>query len=161
MSNETDALAEVAKYVGIRRLQAAYADAVNRREWSDFSRLFLDDAPITIDRQTDEPLNFTGPTEIGNFIGASIEQFSFFEFVVLTSHLDIEGSATHEPIAGRLYMCELRQHAETGMWTTAFGLYQDSYIERDGRWLFAARRYQSLARTAAALEIFPLPTMSF
>jgi len=142
MSIETGALADVVKYVGIRRLQAAYADAVNRRAWSDFSRLFVADAPITIDRQTDEPLSFRGPTEIGNFIGASIKQFSFFEFVVLTSHLDIEGSAAPEPIAGRLYMCELRQHAETGMWTTAFGLYQDSYIERDGRWLFVARRYQ-------------------
>ena len=46
---------ELLDYVGICRLQAAYADAVTRRAWSDLDALFLPDAPVTVDTVTGDP----------------------------------------------------------------------------------------------------------
>mgnify|MGYP000272914595 CR=1 FL=1 len=65
---------------------------------------------------------------------------------------------------GRLYMWELRQ-LSTGRWTNAYGLYCDTYVRHDGRWVIGARTYSSLARTADAAdgpgghdyEVFPIP----
>lgn len=46
-------------------------------------------------------------------------------------------------------MCELRQEAASGRWTTAYGLYRDVYRRcDDGGWRIESRRYSSLARTA-------------
>jgi hypothetical protein len=47
-------------------------------------------------------------------------------------------------------MWELRQIAATHRWSNAYGRYQDRYTGLDGRWVFAERRYSSLARTAPA-----------
>ena len=55
-----------------------------------------------------------------------------------------------------MFTCELRQDRSNGRWTNAFGVYHDEYTRIDGRWWFARRRYQSLARTGRA-EIFPFP----
>ena len=54
-------------------------------------------------------------------------------------------------------MCELRQDAATGAFTTAFGLYHDRYVLEGSRWWFAERRYHSLARHGGVLDVFPLP----
>ena len=57
---------------------------------------------------------------------------------------------------GRMYMVELRQDNGGGAWTNAFGVYHDSYVKVDGRWRFAERQYQSLARTGRG-EVFEFP----
>ena len=60
-----------------------------------------------------------------------------------------------------MWMAELRQWADSGRWSVAYGLYQDVYRRVDGRWWFAQHDYQSLARTSLdgprALEHFPFP----
>jgi hypothetical protein len=76
-------LAEAVHDTGVRRLQHAYADVVNRRAWSEMDRLFLPRATITLDLRADTPLVLTGGSEVGSFIERSIEQFEFFEFVGL------------------------------------------------------------------------------
>jgi SnoaL-like protein len=132
-----------AAYVAITRLQAAYADVVTRRAWSELESLFLPDAPIHIDTVTRPATELRGAHALGEFISAALTRFDFFEFVILNTVVDIidERSAR-----GRVYIEEIRHEAETDAWSHAFGLYQDSYTRPDGRWQFAARRYRSLAR---------------
>jgi hypothetical protein len=54
-------------------------------------------------------------------------------------------------------MCEIRRAVEDGEWSTAYGLYQDSYIRVDDTWWIADRRYRSLARTGSAEGVFGIP----
>jgi hypothetical protein len=148
----TDLAQETIDYVAITRLQAAYGDAVNRRAWDAFTSLFLPDATIRVDTVTNPVVEATGPDQLGQFIAGAIERFEFFEFVILNTHVQIDGDRAR----ARVFMCELRQEADNGRWSNAFGLYRDDYARVDGRWWFARRRYQSLARTGRA-EVFPFP----
>lgn len=151
---ELDALA----YLGITRLQAAYADVVTRRAWSELDGLFLPDAAVHIDTVTAPVIEVVGPAQLGEFIGGAVERFEFFEFVILNTVVDVRSPTD---AVGRLYMVELRQDAGSGTWSNAFGLYQDRYRYDRDRWRFAERSYQSLARTGPVLEqpgeILPFP----
>ncbi len=144
---------ETIDYVAISRLQSAYADVVNRRAWSELASLFRPDAPVRIDTVTNPLVDVTGPGELGRFIGGAIERFAFFEFVILNAVVDIGGDTA---ATGRIFMCELRQERESGRFTRAFGVYHDDYCRHEDRWWFAARRYQSLARTGTD-PVFAFP----
>ena len=146
---------ETIDYVAITRLQQAYGDTVNRRAWDDFHDLFLPGATIHIDTVTNPAVDATGPAELGTFIGNAVERFEFFEFVVLNTHVDLSGDDP-DTARARVFMCELRQEHLNGHWSNAFGVYRDDYARVDGRWWFARRRYQSLARTGRG-EVFPFP----
>ena len=149
-----DADRELLDYVAICRLQAAYADAVTRRAWSDLEALFLPDAPVTVDTVTSDPYEFTGAAGIGGFIAGAVERFEFFELVILNVHVL---SAEHADAArSRSFTCELRQESANGHWTNAFGVYHDELQRDEGRWRYARRRYQSIARTGRG-EVFPFP----
>jgi hypothetical protein len=136
MSADTEA------YIAITRLQAAYADVVTRRAWSELDDLFVPDAPVRIDTVTRPVVNVTGPRELAEFIAGAVERFEFFEFVILNTVIDVDGDTA----TGRLYMVEVRQEREPKEWSNAFGLYEDDYVSTDRRWRFARRRYRSLAR---------------
>jgi hypothetical protein len=56
-----------------------------------------------------------------------------------------------------MFMCELRQDRASGQWTNAFGVYHDQYRKVNGRWWFAQRNYQSLARTGRG-QVFEFPS---
>ena len=149
--------AEAVHDTGVRRLQHAYADVVNRRAWPELEQLFRSDAEVVIDRRAGEPLRLIGGTEVGDFIGTAIAHFSFFEFVILNAHIVFPDGALAGTAVCRLFMSELRQQRDTGRWTTAFGLYHDRYVLDDDRWRFAERRYHSVARSSHQLDVFPLP----
>jgi hypothetical protein len=142
---------------GVRRLQHAYADVVNRRAWPELESLFRPDAEVVIDRRAGDPLRLVGGREVGGFIGTAIAGFSFFEFVVLNAHIAFPDGPASGTAVCRLFMCELRQERDSGRFTAAFGLYHDRYVLADDRWWFAARRYHSLARHAGVLDVFGLP----
>ena len=146
-------------YIAVRRLQDAYADVVNRRAWPEFEDLFRPEAEVVLDTRRGDLLSFTGPGAIGDFIGRSIERFEFFEFVVLGTRVTFDGDSPDRASA-RLYMCELRQSAEEGRQSVAYGVYHDDHVRVDGRWWFAQRRYHSLARTAPDLAVFPFPDVT-
>ena len=152
-----DLVQETVDYVAITRLQSAYADVVNRRAWPELAGLFLARAPVRVDTVTNPPVDLTGPAALGEFIGGAIARFEFFEFVVLNTTVDIEGDSA----AGRVFMCELRQERDSGRFTRAFGVYHDEFRRVGDRWWFAARRYHSLARTAASgdggMDVFDFP----
>ncbi|HEX3841905.1 MAG TPA: nuclear transport factor 2 family protein [Acidimicrobiales bacterium] len=142
---------------GIRRLQHAYADVVNRRAWAELEELFLPDAAIVINTRKGDPLRLVGGTALGEFIGSSVTRFSFFEFEILNAHIVFPDGPGAGSAVCRLYMCEHRQEESSGRWTNAFGLYHDRYRFDDGRWWFAQRDYHSLARHGQDLEVFPFP----
>ena len=140
----------------IRELQAAYGDIVTRQAWPELVPLFHPTASITLDLRGAEPVRLVGPVELGHFIRDAVARFEFFEFALLNTVIDqLDGDAAR----GRLYMWELRHLAATGEWSNAFGLYQDEYSRLDGRWVFTARRYSSLARVGDTATVFPLPPM--
>ena len=142
----------------IRELQAAYGDAVTRRAWEELVPMFRPDCPITLDLRDGRTIEHVGPEAIGAFIAGSIERFEFFEFALLNSVVDVVSAGA--PATGRLYMWELRQ--QEGRWSNAYGLYRDRYERSDDdRWVFAERRYASLARTTldGTTEVFPIPPL--
>lgn len=136
-------MSETDDYVAITRLQHAYADVINRRAWAELAQLFRPDAVVRIDTVTREPFDLVGPDGVADFVGRSLEQFAFFEFVILNVHVELDGDAAQ----ARLFMLEVRQdHA--GRRSDAYGLYRDHYVRVDGGWWFGGRDYRSLARTA-------------
>jgi hypothetical protein len=139
--------------VALGRLQAAYADVVNRRAWPELTQLFRPDCAILLDLVTSPKRSLTGPAELGQFIGTATERYDHFEFVILNSVFDVDGDAA----AGRMFMCEIRHDASGGQWSTAYGLYQDHYARVEGRWWFAERRYRSLARKGPDEIVLGLP----
>ena len=157
----TDANQELLDHVGVTRLQQAYADLATRRAWDELDQLFLPDARIVIAVGGGDTLEFTGPDPFGAFVGPSVDQFDFFEFVILNTRIETAFGGDPDAAAARMWMAELRQFADSGRWSVAYGLYQDAYRRLDGRWWFAQRDYQSLARTSLdgprALEHFPFP----
>jgi hypothetical protein len=144
-------------YLAITRLQAAYADVVTRRAWPELEPLFVPDAPIHVDTVSAPVIELVGAKGLGEFVAGAIERFEFFEFVILNTVLDIRDDTN---ATGRMYMVELRQEHTTGEWSNAFGLYRDLYTFVDGRWRFAERHYQSLARKIGLdpAVVFPIPT---
>jgi hypothetical protein len=148
---DRDALA----YLAITRLQADYADVVTRRAFDELETLFRADCTVHLDLVTSPGMDFTGPADFGKFVGGSIERFEFFEFVILNSVVRVQDESH---ATGRMYMCELRQDAASGGWSNVFGVYHDTYEwdAGDGRWRFASRSYQSLARTGRS-EVFAFP----
>jgi SnoaL-like domain len=151
---------ETLDYVAICRLQASYADAVTRRMWSELDPLFELDAPVQVDTVTNAPVELVGAAGIGRFIAGAIERFEFFELVVLNVRV-LAGVGT-DTARSRSFTCELRQERATGDWTNAFGVYHDHLRRVDGRWRYARRNYQSLARTppSGRAAVFPFPELS-
>lgn len=150
--------ADATAYLGITRLQAAYADVVTRRTWAELEPLFVPDAPIHVDTVSQPVIELVGAAALGTFIADAIERFEFFEFVILNTVIKVE-TGDAGTADGRLYMVELRQDAATGEWSNAFGVYHDTYRLVDGAWRFAERHYQSLARKVGADRalVFPFP----
>ncbi len=152
-------LAETVDRVAIDALQRAYADVVDRRAWADLHHLFLPDATVELDLVTRPGRTLVGPDDFAAFVGPAMARFTFFEFVILNSHVELWPDGDRSAATARLFMCELRA-AEgddgTTARTDAFGLYRDRYAKVDGRWRIAARRYRSLAHFPSA-DVFPLP----
>ncbi len=152
-------LAAALDELDVRRLQARYADVVTRRAWSELHDLMRADCRLELDLG-DRQLAFAGPAAIGDFIGGQLEQFSFFEFVVLNAVIEVDTGAG--VARARMYMQELRQGVADGRRSTTYGVYHDRFERHDDRWWFARRRYGSYSRTAAPgsphdQDVFPLP----
>lgn len=150
-----DALAEVVDHSAISRLQQAYADAVTRRAWDDVRTLFLPDATIWLDLVTRPAIELAGADALVDFVSGALQQFSFFQFVILNSHVELWPGGDRSAATARVFMCELRQRVGETERTDAFGLYRDTYRKVEGGWRIAARAYRSLARYPSG-EVFPL-----
>ncbi len=147
--------AEAVDHVAIGALQAAYGDAVTRRDWPAVVALFAPDATVTLDLGRGEP-RVLGPVELAAFVEEAIGRFDLFLFTVLNRVvLSVDG----DDARGRVWLAEVRQDHE-GVASTAYGRYDDTYRRTGGTWRIAGRRYRSVARTApagadAAVEVVP------
>ncbi len=146
MTSQTDqAMAETVAYVALRRLQRSYADAVTLREWERLAELMRPNCVLHLDL-VQRQMTIDGPAAIGDFIGTQLEQFEFFQFLILNTVFDIDvatGTA-----AARMHIQEARTNTSDGRRSDTYGIYHDRF-ERgdDGRWWFAERHYRSAART--------------
>lgn len=155
------AVQEAIDYLAVRRLQDAYADVVNRRAWAELDELFVADAVVRVDKRDGGALDLNGPAALGAFIGGAIDQYDFFEFVILNSRVFLDPDGDANRATARVYMNELRHGRDSGRWSVAYGMYHDVYRRQDGRWTFARRDYQSLARTSPDFDVFPHPRIPF
>lgn len=146
MATTDERLLEALDYLDIRRLQNRYADIVTRRDWAELHDIMRPDCTLELDLG-DDAMKFDGPGAIGDFIGESLTQFSFFEFVILNTVIDVDVAGG--VAGGRMYMQELRQNVSDGRRTNAYGVYHDRFERHDGRWWLARRRYASFSRTIA------------
>ncbi len=151
-----DRIAEALEHQAVTRIQREYGDIVTRRAWGELAELFRPETTVTIDTMRGDPIELRGGPEVGSFIERSIERFEHFEFALLNQVAEL--TADLRSATGRVYIWEIRQERDSGRWTNAFGVYQDRYV-RDGydRWWYASRRYQTLARTATDMVVFPFP----
>ncbi len=141
--------------VAIQRLQAAYGDAVTRRDWVAVRLLFDPSAVIHLDTRTRPPITLEGPDALVDFIDGAVTRFAFFELTIVNATVDLHQGG--DEATGRLYICEKRLDLD-GAWSEAYGLYRDEYRRRRGAWTIARRRYSSLARTGPeGSEAFTLP----
>lgn len=144
---------DVADHVAIGALQAAYGDAVTRRDWPAVVALFAPDATVTLDLGRGEP-RVLGPVELVAFVEQAIAGFDLFLFTILNRLvLDVAG----DEATGRVWLAEVRQDGD-GVASTAYGRYDDLYRRTGTTWHIAARHYRSVARTAppgagAAFEV--------
>jgi hypothetical protein len=152
---------EAIDYLAVRRLQDAYADVVNRRAWAELDDLFVADAVVRVDKRDGEAVEIAGPAALGAFIGGAIEQYDFFEFVILNSRVFLDPHGDPNRATARVYMNELRHGRDSGRWSVAYGVYHDVYCRDTGRWWFARRDYHSLARTSPDFDVFPHPSVPF
>ena len=151
---------ETVDYVAIVRLQRAYADVVNRRDWAGMHQLFTADATVDLELVTRPSVHIAGPGALGGFIGAAIERFAFFEFVVLNTHVELWPDGDRTAATARVFMCELRQLAGQIERDDAYGLYRDRYELVDDEWRISARRYRSLGRFPSG-EVLPTNPADF
>jgi hypothetical protein len=140
--------------VALQRLQSRYADLVTRRAWPELHEVFRPDTAVHLDTVTAPPRTLRGPDEFGRFVGAAMERFDHFTFVILNSVLDVEGDSAR----GRIFMCEVRHDATSDAWQNAHGVYQDRYERIDRRWWIAERHYRSMARSGPGGAVLGLPS---
>ncbi len=154
--DDSDHLVATFDRVAIDALQRAYADGVTCRAWGRVARLFLPDATVVLDLVTRPGRELRGRDEIVGFIAPAVDDFEFFEFAIVNSHVDLWPDGDRSVATSRLFMCELRvRRGERGR-DDAFGLYRDTYRKVGGAWRIASRRYRSVARFPEGVS-FPLP----
>ena len=122
----------------IRELHARYGDIVTRRDWPELGEVFVADMPLELDLADGDPRHMTGPGEVGAFLDTAVSRFDFFEFVPLNTWIDLGSGGDPDAATARLWIREDRHTAPDGAgggeWSSAFGLYRDTYRRVDGRW---------------------------
>ncbi|MFO0689358.1 MAG: nuclear transport factor 2 family protein [Myxococcota bacterium] len=142
------AIDETIARTAIQALLDAYVDVVNRRQWGELSALFLPDARIELATLNRGPLVLVGPEALGRFIGDFVARLAFFQFVPLSSRLELR--LDEDGALGRHFISEYRWDEAGDRFTRVFGVYRDRYRRIDGRWLFAHRAFEPLLSTSAA-----------
>jgi hypothetical protein len=152
-------LQQVVDECHIRRLHAAYVDAVNRAAWHEFAELFAPDAELTVSKGSGaEPDRVVGPTAIGELIGGYVSKYDFLVQTILNARISLREGGDDDVAVARLYIAEYRQWTSTGRRIESAGVYHDRYARIDGRWWFVQRRYDRLYATAPSdLEVHPFP----
>ncbi len=120
--------------LALRALHDSYADAVFRRDADAWGALWADDAVWNLGQGDVAGKAAIVPTWVG-----AMGLFSQVAFFGQVGALEIDRDAA----TGRVYTQEVLTEQD-GTLRRIVGRYEDAYVRRDGRWLFAARRYSIL-----------------
>lgn len=148
----SEALAEAVDHSAVTRLQHAYADGINRRDWAAVTALFLPESQIHLDLVDRPVIELDGPDALVAFVEPAMARFAFFTFVILSSHCELWPDGDPDAATARLAMCEVRIDDE-GVESRAFGRYSDRYVRTEDGWRIAGRRYRSLARATGDVVV--------
>ena len=124
--------------LAIHELVASYADAVSRRDAHDWGANWAEDAVWRVPA-------FPGLEKVEGrdaIVAAWSEAMSNFSMNLMVQTLGAV-AVDGDRATGRAYHNELVADLE-GNTRTAYGCYEDEYVKRDGRWLFASRVFTSL-----------------
>jgi SnoaL-like domain len=127
--------------VAIDRLLRRYADIASRQAWPEFSEVVAADARIRF-TFTDADLEVSGPEGLARLGQAAMVEFAFYIYVPLNHVAEVHNATT---ATGRAYALESALD-RAGRWLDIYGLYEDQYGLRDGRWMIAGRHYRELHR---------------
>jgi hypothetical protein len=120
--------------LAIRALHESYADAVFRRDASDWGALWTDDAVWDLMGTKVE-----GKQAIVGLWTGAMSTFAFVGFFSQVGTIEITGDTA----TGRLYTSEVLEDLEGNLRRTV-GRYEDTYVKRDGTWLYQSRSFNVL-----------------
>jgi uncharacterized protein (TIGR02246 family) len=140
----------------LRQLPHRYCDALVRRDWDDFGRLFAPDAVWHIP----EPFNIhaVGRDEIVAIVAAAFEGLAFH---VQTIGIFVIDTVDAERARMRTTVHEVaRQLDGTGI--LLFGVYDDECVRLGSEWRFKSRTLQLLYTDSPALPgaVYSVPRFS-
>ena len=142
-------MSTVADELAIRNLVAGYADALHRRDAQAWGDDWAEDAKWIMPSSPETPmkkLEFSGRETIRSVWVRAMSGFP------VVHHIYHSGQITFaDQTAGRWYVSEYMTDADGGAWRI-FGVYEDKYTQKDGRWLFAERDFTVLFRGPAEAE---------
>ncbi len=121
--------------IAIYELNAAYGDAVCRRDKQAFGETWADDAVWRL--PWGEPV--IGRETIKDYWAAQIANYPFHNFSSYTGALEIDG----DHATGRMWTSE-RVENMLGASGVVTGRYDDEYVKRDGRWYYASKTFTPL-----------------
>lgn len=122
----------IADQVAIRALHDAYSDAVFRADAEAWGALWAQDATWNL-----MGMEVSGQPAIVALWKQAMSQYAQASFFIQLGALAIEGDAA----TGRSYTNEILT-SQDGAVRRVIGAYEDTYIKRDGQWLFAARSFK-------------------
>ena len=128
--------------LAIRDLVARYADAVNRNNAQDWGSTWAEDGFWSL-----MGMETQGRDNIVQFWLGAMAGFKFAVHMNASGTLAING----EQATGRWYLTEYTCDNDENT-NTILGVYDDSYVKRDGDWLFARRVYQIMYMGPADLS---------
>jgi hypothetical protein len=134
---------ELLAHVAITRLQGRYADIASRQAWPEMQSIVLADATFSFNLGAGDVLTFVGPDELAAFSARACERFAFYEYIPLNTVISL--TSKHRA-GGRSYSLEVGVDKASGEWTEFYGLYHDDYTVDHGKWRFARRHFQTMAR---------------
>ena len=120
--------------LAIRALHDSYADAVIRRDPTDWGALWADDATWNL---MGTPVE--GKAAIVGLWTGAMSGFAFVGFFSQVGTLEITGDSG----TGRLYTNEVLEDLEGNLRRTV-GRYEDHYVRKDGHWLYQSRSFAIL-----------------
>ncbi len=118
----------------IRNLLDDYSDAVFRRDAESWAANWAEDGRWHL-----MGTEVVGRAAIRALWEQAMQGFVFVAFFAQPGAIAVDGDRA----TGRVYTHEVLEAAD-GTISRPVGRYDDTYVRRDGRWLFAERRYAML-----------------
>lgn len=128
--------------LAIRELLETYADAVTRRDADAWGATWAEDGVWSMPDYPEFPTQ-TGRASIVALWVEAMKQYPGIMFEAWPGSIEIDGNRA----IVRSYTSEVYDQGEITMRDR--GVYEDSCVKVDGRWLFAARTFRNIHRQHA------------